>query len=77
MLNLLYFDSDIAVCVKPAGILSEGDTEGSMPYLLTLAMKERGHAVTTLVVHRLDKETEGLMVFAFNSKSAAALRKVL
>lgn len=73
MINLLYYDSDIAVCVKPAGILSEGDTTGSMPYLLTLAMKERGHTVTPFVVHRLDKETEGLMVFAFNSKSAAAL----
>lgn len=73
MINLLYHDNDIAVCVKPAGVLSEGETAGSMPYLLTLAMKERGRDVTPYVVHRLDKETEGLTVYAFNSESAAAL----
>ena len=73
MLDILYYDSDIAVCVKPSGILSEGEGERSMPYLLLHTMKEKGLDVTPFVVHRLDKETEGLMVFAFNSESAAAL----
>ena len=74
MLDLLYYDADIAVCVKPAGILSEGDSESSMPYLLSLSLKERGiSAPSPYVVHRLDKETEGIMVFALNQKSAAFL----
>ena len=73
MLDLLYFDSDIAVCVKPAGVLSEGDGKNSMPYLLSLELKERGIDASVFVVHRLDKETEGLMVFALNEASAAAL----
>ena len=62
MLDLLYFDSDIAVCVKPAGVLSEGDGKNSMPYLLSLELKERGIDASVFVVHRLDRETEGLTV---------------
>ena len=73
MLDILYFDTDLAVCVKPAGVLSEGESDGCMPYLLSLALKEKGVDVTPLVVHRLDKETSGIMVFALNSKTAAAL----
>ena len=73
MLDLLYFDSDIAVCVKPAGVLSEGDGKNSMPYLLLLELKERGIDASVFVVHRLDRETEGLTVFALNEASAAAL----
>lgn len=73
MLDILYFDSDIAVCVKPAGVLSEGDGKNCMPYLLSLELKERGIDASVFVVHRLDKETEGLMVFALNEASAAAL----
>ena len=42
MLDLLYFDTDLAVCIKPAGVLSEGDSEGCMPYLLSCALKEKG-----------------------------------
>ena len=73
MLDLLYFDSDIAVCVKPAGVLSEGDGKNSMPYFLSLELKERGIDASVFVVHRLDRETEGLTVFALNEASAAAL----
>lgn len=73
MLDLLYFDSDIAVCVKPAGVLSEGDGKNCMPYLLSLELKERGIDASVFVVHRLDRETEGLTVFALNEASAAAL----
>ena len=73
MFDLLYFDSDIAVCVKPAGVLSEGDGKNSMPYLLSLELKERGIDASVFVVHRLDRETEGLTVFALNEAAAAAL----
>ena len=73
MLDLLYFDTDLAVCIKPAGVLSEGESEGCMPYLLSCALKDRGIGATPFVVHRLDKETFGIMVFALNSKTAAAL----
>ncbi len=73
MLDILYFDSSLAVCVKPAGVLSEGESEGCMPYLLSCALKEKGIDATPLVVHRLDKETMGIMVFALDSRTAASL----
>ncbi len=73
MLDLLYFDTDLAVCVKPTGVLSEGEGEGCMPYLLSLELKEKGIDSKPFVVHRLDRETSGIMVFALNSKTAAEL----
>ena len=73
MLDILYFDLDLAVCKKPAGVLSEGEGEGCMPYLLSCTLKEKGIDATPFVVHRLDKETSGIMVFALNSKTASAL----
>ena len=73
MLDLLYYDSDIAVCVKPAGVLCEDAGENSLPALLKEALKDKGVSVTPFTVHRLDKETTGIMVYALNSASAAAL----
>lgn len=73
MLDVLYFDDYIAVCIKPAGVLSEGEGEGCAPYLLKLALREKGVDATPFVVHRLDRETHGLIVFALNESSAAAL----
>ena len=73
MFDLLYYDADLAVCIKPAGMLSEGESEGCMPYLLSSALREKGIVATPFVVHRLDKETSGIMVFALNSKTAALL----
>ena len=67
-IKLLYSDKDIAVCIKPAGVLSEGDSRDGMPYLLS---KQLGRGVYT--VHRLDRETEGVMVYAKNSEAAASL----
>ena len=74
MLNLLYYDTDIAVCVKPAGVVCEDAGENSLPSLLARELNERGVGnFTPLTVHRLDKETAGIIVYALNSKSAATL----
>ena len=63
---IVYEDAAVIVCRKPAGVLSE---EGGMPELL----RERTGANTIYCVHRLDKETAGLMVYA-KTKAAAAAR---
>lgn len=73
MLNLLYYDNDVAVCVKPAGVVCEDAGEGALPSLLACALKERGINATPFTVHRLDKETTGIVAYALNAKSAAAL----
>ena len=67
-IELLYSDRDIAVCVKRAGMLSEGESEDSVPLLLEKAF---GREVYT--VHRLDRETAGVIVYAKSSEAAASL----
>lgn len=69
-MNILYCDEDIVVAVKEAGILSQSDDGGrkNMPQELT-----RQIGAPIFPVHRLDRETAGVMVFARNKESAAAL----
>jgi tRNA pseudouridine32 synthase/23S rRNA pseudouridine746 synthase len=58
------------VCLKPAGVLSQGTFFGdqnSMMYAL-----EKDH-LTPFLIHRLDRETEGLMVFAWTPQAAKDL----
>ncbi len=74
MLDILYHDSHLAVAVKPAGILSEGETKGTMPHMLASELEAlNGTKVTPYTVHRLDKDTCGIMAYALTSKAAAAL----
>ena len=74
MIDLLYYDTEIAVCVKPAGVVCEDVGERSLPSLLAKELKNRGMCdAFPLTVHRLDKETTGIMVYALNSKAAAEL----
>ncbi len=73
MLNLYYRDRAIAVCEKPRGVLSEGESADAMPALLAEALSEDGERPTVYTVHRLDRETEGIMVYALSSSAAAAL----
>lgn len=73
-MEFVYKDEHVVVCDKPSGILSEGESQGAMPALLSKALDESGEKNTQIFpVHRLDKETSGLMVFARSSKAAAAL----
>ena len=73
-MEIVYKDEHIVVCDKPSGVLSEGETQGAMPELLSKFLADSGEKNTDIYpVHRLDKETAGLMVFARSSKAAAAL----
>ena len=69
MSEILYQDAQIIVCVKPAGILSQGDTPDAMPSVLC---HELG-CDTVYPVHRLDQAVGGVMVYAKTPKAAAAL----
>ena len=73
-MDILYTDKYIAVCRKDAGELSEGEGHLCLPTLLSDALSQRGEANTAVYpVHRLDRETSGLIVFARTANSAAAL----
>ncbi len=74
MSNILYHDEHIVVAVKPAGLLSESGKGGSFPSSLSEELQALTGKVHTLyTVHRLDRETEGIMVYALSSASAAKL----
>jgi 23S rRNA pseudouridine1911/1915/1917 synthase len=67
---IVFFDRDLVVVDKPAGMLSIAYEPGDKGTLvdctrtLLRRMGGRGFAPALGVVHRLDKDTSGLMVFA-------------
>ncbi len=69
-LFLPYSDDQIVVCEKPFGTLSEGEGARALPSLLK---KKLGGNIYP--VHRLDRETTGLLVFARTSDAAAHLSR--
>ena len=75
MTKILYEDKYIAVAIKPAGVLSEGEMPDLLAESLAAIRAERGEAPPSAIypVHRLDKETEGLMIYALDAKAAATL----
>ena len=56
---------------KPPGLLAQGTLEGDHCALLRLAEQQLQREV--YLVHRLDREAEGLMLIAHTGKAAAAL----
>ena len=65
MIEILYEDRDLLVCVKPAGCLSEdGPSETCMPKQLSAQYREAGKPDFIAGVHRLDRNIGGLMVFS-------------
>lgn len=76
MIQILYSDRQLVVCRKPSGVLSEGTASSALPVLLSHRLREQGEERSDIYpVHRLDRDTEGLMVFARTSASAAALSR--
>ncbi len=65
-MNIVYEDAALILCVKPAGVISE---EGGLPELL----RQETGCREVFCVHRLDRETAGLMVYAKTAKAAASL----
>ena len=80
--RIIYEDNHIIAAEKPAGILSQGDGGGAED-LLSLIKRDvagrygkPGDAFIGLV-HRLDRNTGGVMVFAKTSKAASRLSEQL
>ncbi len=71
-LNILFEDEDITVCVKPRGILSENAQNGEKG-IIGLLSDRAGKPLHLL--HRLDRNVGGVMIFANNKKSAGILSK--
>ena len=71
-MEIVYLDSDIVVCVKPARVLST-DEPGGLPDLLREALGDPRADIRT--VHRLDRVVSGLMVLARNAQAASELSR--
>ena len=63
----LYRDEEILVIVKPSGIVSETEQAGAA------CVGDFFPGTRLYTVHRLDRETAGVMVYALTSDSAASL----
>lgn len=76
---IVHVDRDVVVVEKPAGMLTVADEAGNRETLadytrtLLRRVKEAGPDVPLGVVHRLDRDTSGVMVF---TRSADAKRKL-
>ena len=65
--NLIVFEDDNLVALnKPSGLLSIPDREGKEPSLKTYLKDYYGDIFT---VHRLDRDTSGLIIFAKNAEA--------
>ena len=69
-IEILFEDKDILVINKPVGVLSEDSQNGEQGILSQLQNENRK---TVHLLHRLDRDVSGVMVFAKNKKSASVL----
>lgn len=76
-LEIIYEDTDVVVINKPAGMaVHEGkDVLKRYSVLGKLETKYRPHGVTPRLVHRLDKDTSGVMLVAKNEQTAKHLEE--
>jgi len=78
MLNVIYEDNHIIVVEKPSGVPTQADESGvlDMQSLIKQYLKEKYNKpgnVFVGIVHRLDRNVGGIMVFAKTSKGASRL----
>lgn len=78
MLEVVYEDNHVIVCIKPVGVPSQADKTGvqDMLSMVKSYIKEKYNKpgeVYVGLVHRLDRSVSGLMIFARTSKAASRL----
>lgn len=72
-IRILHQDADVLVADKPAGLLTvPGKGEDKADCLIS---RLRGTHPSVLLVHRLDTDTSGVIVFALNRKAQGHLGK--
>jgi 23S rRNA pseudouridine1911/1915/1917 synthase len=77
-IHVVYEDDDLVVVEKPVGLLTVATADDDRDTLLVrlndfLRARDASHRQRALVVHRLDRETSGLVLFA---KSAEIKRRL-
>jgi 23S rRNA pseudouridine1911/1915/1917 synthase len=72
-LEIVFENADFVALNKPPGFLSIPDREGKDPSLKSLLREKYGNIFT---VHRLDRETSGIIVFAKDEETHKHLSKI-
>ncbi len=72
MTDIIFEDKSIIVCVKPAGLQSQGG-KNDLVAVLDEYFSQNDPVAKAYPVHRLDRETAGVMVFAKTQRAAAQL----
>ena len=78
-LETVYKDENVIVIVKPVGMPSQSDPSGDKDAMSATAemLLANGEKDSLWLVHRLDRNVGGLLAFARNKKSAAALSEIM
>ena len=71
MINILYEDNNFLVVDKPSGILTiateeDSDNSNNLYDVLLKYVKKKSSSAKLYVVHRLDRDTSGIVIFAKN-----------
>lgn len=74
--KIIYQDDDIIAIDKPAGLLSvENDKESECAYAYMLKyFQQKDKNARPYILHRIDKETSGVLIFAKNPKIHSMLK---
>jgi tRNA pseudouridine32 synthase/23S rRNA pseudouridine746 synthase len=73
-LDIVYEDDRLIVCNKPSGLLTVPGKDPSLSDCLEARVQARYRQYpATKVVHRLDKDTSGLLLLAFDKKALGSL----
>lgn len=70
-LEIIYEDKELIVINKPSGLLSisgGNEKENTAYHLVSEYLKSKNKKVKVFVVHRLDKDTSGVLMFAKNEE---------
>lgn len=72
--KIIFEDSHLVVVEKPEGLLSVA-TDYNQKSNLHTVLKDRVHPRRVYPVHRLDRETSGVMIFAYTEQAKEGLKK--
>ena len=70
-MEILYENKNCLVAVKPVGVLSQKGRPGEQDMVTLLSQTQKGSLGGIYLIHRLDKEVGGVMLFAKNHAAAS------
>lgn len=77
-LKILYEDKELIVVDKPSGLLTianETEAENTMYHMVREYIKKKNKNGKVFIVHRLDRDTSGVLMFAKNEKIKKMLQE--